>query len=72
METFKLQAYPKSKLAQLYSPDNCPTAALQTLYRWMKRNTLLMAELEAVGYNKYRHTFLKQEVRIIVKHLGEP
>lgn len=31
-----------------------------------------MQELEAVGYNKYRHSFLKQEVRIIVKYLGEP
>ena len=72
MESFKLQSYPKSELAQLYSPDNCPSAALQTLYRWMKRNTTLMQELEAVGYNKYRHSFLKQEVRIIVKYLGEP
>lgn len=72
MDTFKLQSYPKSELAQLYSPDNCPAAALQTLYRWMKRNTSLMQELDAMGYNKYRHTFLKQEVRIIVKYLGEP
>jgi hypothetical protein len=31
-----------------------------------------MAELAAVGYNKYRHSFLKQEVEIIVKYLGEP
>jgi hypothetical protein len=31
-----------------------------------------MAELAAVGYNKYRHSFLEQEVEIIVKYLGEP
>ena len=72
MEQFKLQAYAKTALAQLYSPDNGPAAALQTLYRWMKRNTRLMEELNEVGYNKYRHTFLKQEVCIIVKYLGEP
>ncbi|MEO3498133.1 DUF4248 domain-containing protein, partial [Phocaeicola vulgatus] len=24
------------------------------------------------GYNKFRHSFLKHEVAIIVRHLGEP
>ena len=38
----------------------------------MRRNESLMAELHAIGYNKFRHSFLKQEVEIIVKHLGEP
>ena len=72
METFKLQSYTKAELAQLYSPHSEGPAALQTLYRWMRRNEPLMAELEAMGYNKYRHSFLKQEVGIIVKYLGEP
>lgn len=72
METFKLQAYTKVELAQLYSPKSGSATALQNLYRWMRRNTALTAELEAVGYNKYRHSFLKREVDIIVKHLGEP
>ena len=35
-------------------------------------DTTGVAELEAMGYNKYRHSFLKQEVGIIVKYLGEP
>lgn len=69
---FKIQSYAKIDLAKLYSPDNGPAAALQTLYRWMRRNDSLMAELNAIGYNKFRHTFLKQEVSIIVKYLGEP
>lgn len=72
MEEFKLQAYTKADLAQLYSPHSQETTALQNLYRWMKRNQPLMSELEAVGYNKYRHSFLKREVGIIVKYLGEP
>ena len=72
MDTFKLQSYTKADLAQLYSPHNEGGAALQTLYRWMRRNESLMAELHAIGYNKFRHSFLKQEVEIIVKHLGEP
>lgn len=72
METFKLQTYAKVDLARLYSPHSEGAAALQTLYRWMRRNESLMAELTAIGYNKYRHCFLKQEVGIIVKYLGEP
>ena len=72
METFKLQSYTKVDLAQLYSPHSGGATALQTLYRWMRRNESLMSELQAVGYNKYRHSFLKQEVGIIVKYLGEP
>ena len=47
-------------------------AALQTLYRWMRRNMLLQEELNEAGYNKFRHSFLKHEVAIIVRHLGEP
>lgn len=72
MEEFKLQAYTKADLAQLYSPHSQEATALQNLYRWMKRNQPLMTELEAIGYNKYRHSFLKREVGIIVKYLGEP
>ena len=69
---FKLQAYTKADLAQLYSPQSQEATALQNLYRWMKRNQPLMSELEAIGYNKYRHSFLKREVGIIVKYFGEP
>ena len=72
MEEFKLQAFTKADLAQLYSPHSQEATALQNLYRWMKRNQPLMSELEAIGYNKYRHSFLKREVGIIVKYLGEP
>lgn len=72
MNTFKLQSYTKADLALLYSPHSGTATAIQNLYRWMKRNSSLMEELESVGYNKFRHSFLKQEVRIIVKYLGEP
>ena len=72
MNSFKLQPYTKAELALLYSPHSETPSAIQNLYRWMKRNHSLMSELQAVGYNKYRHSFLKQEVGIIVKYLGEP
>jgi hypothetical protein len=69
---FKVKAYMKIELASLYSPHSQDTTALQNLYRWMKRCKPLMEELHTLGYNKYRHSFLKQEVEVIVKYLGEP
>ena len=72
MDTFKLQSYTKADLALLYSPHSETATAIQNLYRWMRRNEALMSELQSVGYNKFRHSFLKQEVSIIVKYLGEP
>lgn len=71
-EPFKLQAYTKTELALLYSPHSESATALQNLYRWMRRNEALMTELSAIGYNKHRHSFLKQEVGVIIKYLGEP
>jgi len=72
VEEFRIKAYTKVELALLYSPHSQGATALQNLYRWMKRNTCMMDELHALGYNKYRHSFLKQEVAVIVKYLGEP
>lgn len=69
---FTLRAYYKSELAQLYCPGRSPSASLQTLYRWIQRNVQLKEELENVGYNKYRHCFLRKEVAVIVRFLGEP
>ena len=67
-----IRAYDKAEQAELYSPGLTAAAALQTLYRWMRRNMLLQEELNEAGYNKFRHSFLKHEVAIIVRHLGEP
>lgn len=69
---FTIRAYDKAELASLYSPGRNAATALQTLYRWIQRNTLLKEELEEAGYNKFRHSFLRHEVAIIVSHLGEP
>ena len=71
-ETFAIRTYDKAELASLYCPGREPGAALQNLYRWIRRIPRLTEELNATGYNKYRHCYLKQEVDIIVKYLGEP
>ncbi|MCS2507632.1 DUF4248 domain-containing protein [Phocaeicola vulgatus] len=67
-KAFIIRAYDKAELAELYSPGRTAAAALQTLYRWMRRNMLLQEELNEAGYNKFRHSFLKHEVAIIVRH----
>ena len=58
-KAFIIRAYDKAELAELYSPGRTTAAALQTLYRWMRRNMLLQEDLNEVGYNKFRHSFLK-------------
>lgn len=69
---FIIRSYTKAELAQLYCPGLAPVLALQKLYRWMRKNTALTQALSEVDYNKYRHSFLKREVRLIVYYLGEP
>ena len=71
-KAFIIRAYDKAELAELYSPGRTAAAALQTLYRWMRRNMLLQEELNEAGYNNFRHSCLTHEVAIIVRHLGEP
>ena len=71
-DAFTYHSYTKTELALMYSPDSTPATALQCLTRWMKQCRPLMMELERMGYNKFRHTFFRQEVEAIVKHLGEP
>lgn len=71
-KVFIIQSYTKAELAQLYCPDLPPALALQKFYRWMQKCEALTLRLQQLGYNKYRHSFLKQEVRLIFEYLGEP
>lgn len=66
------QGVPKTELAQLYFPQAGKKTALQGLARWIKRCTELEKALEAAGYDKNRRFYLKPEVELIVKFLGEP
>ncbi len=69
---FPIRVYSKAELAMLYCPHQCIDRALENFYRWLLLNKPLMAELTAVGYNKYRRTYLPREVELIVKYIGEP
>ena len=57
MNEFKIRAYGRMELAQLYSPELCP-GLLQRLYD--------------LGYESKRRSFTPLEVRVIVDALGEP
>jgi hypothetical protein len=69
---FIIRSYTKAELAQLYCPGLAPVLALQKLSRGMRKTPPLTQALSDVNYNKYRHSFLKREVRLIVYYLGEP
>ena len=69
---FELRAYDKVELALLYCPGRTEETALKTLQRWIKQCGQLIEALGVIGYNSRRHRFLRQEVELIVRHLGEP
>lgn len=71
-EGFCLKAYRKCELASLYFPQAGKKSALQGLGRWIKQCTELVQALERSGYQKKRKFFLKSEVELIVRFLGEP
>lgn len=70
--TFRIRSYSKADLAMMYNPEQCVTVALKTLSRWIQANPDLKRELEAINYNKHRHSFTPKEVDAIVRYIGEP
>ena len=48
------------------------TTAKQHLHRWIAYCKPLSDELRSIGYNPAKHSFSRNEVKVIVKHLGEP
>lgn len=69
---FEIRAYDKVELALLYCPGRTAESAGKTLQRWIRQCEALVRDLEDIGYNVHRHRFLRKEVELIVRHLGEP
>ncbi len=71
---FRLRAYRKSELAMLYFPHLARKEAVCKLKRWIDRCTPLRRELDETEYppDLRRFDFTPKEVRLIVRHLGEP
>ena len=71
-DSFTLRSYRKQELAMLYFPDVTKEAASKNLRRWITQCSALYQELISIGYDKYRKYYLRNEVRLIVRYLGEP
>ena len=69
---FRPRIYRKSELAMLYFPYAGKKQALSNLTRWIRRCDELREALEGSQSMKNRRFFLRPEVELIVKHLGEP
>lgn len=69
---FILHMYRKQELAMLYFPNVSKEAASRNLRRWIGHCHPLKEGLEAMGYDKNRKVFFREEVRLIVSYLGEP
>lgn len=71
-ETFVIQSYLKSELAQMYSPNLSPAGAMNKLGIWIRHNP----ELHRLLYNgregKNDITFSIRQVSLLVEYLEEP
>lgn len=68
---FRIRAYGRTELAQLYCPTLTPSAAYRKLRQWIALSPGLTARLETLGSGKSR-TWTPAEVKEIVEALGEP
>ena len=68
MSEFKIRAYGRMELAQLYSPQLTDIAAYRKMKKWISLCPGLLQRL----YESKRRSFTPLEVRVIVDALGEP
>ena len=66
IKDFKARRIHKSELAGLYD------LTVDGLRKKMLKKRLLIEELESIGYETRQKEFTKQQVQLIIKHLGEP
>jgi hypothetical protein len=71
-QNFEIRSYSKTELAVLYNPLQTVDSARQTFRRWIATNKQLLGALTNVGYSKSSHLLTPNQVRVIVRYLGEP
>lgn len=69
---FVIRCYDKSELAHLYFPTLAENAAVDKLRRWIRKCRPLMEEITAMDFRPKMKMYTGREVRLIVRHLGEP
>ena len=69
---FKIRAYGRMELAQLYCPTVTPDSAYRKLCAWIKLYPHLSERLEELGHSPRCRSYTPAQVRAIVEALGEP
>lgn len=69
---FVIRCYKKNELARLYFPTLTENAAVDKLRRWIRKCRPLMEEIETTDFRPKMKMYTGREVRLIVRHLGEP
>lgn len=72
MEQFRIQAYGRTELAQIYCPEISPSSAFRKLTSWIDRYPNLRSRLNELGGGSRTRTYTPAQVRVIVEALGEP
>ena len=72
MKEFRIRAYGRMELAQLYSPELTDIAAYRKMKKWILRCPGLLQRLYDLGYQPEHRSFTPLEVMVIVDALGEP
>lgn len=70
--TFKVHAYGRTELAQLYCPTVAPETAWRKLRAMIRLTPGLYDRLSATGYTPHIRSFTPKQVSIIVDAIGEP
>lgn len=72
-DDFMIRSYGKSELAMLYFPNTeSKKGALNNLNFYIDTKPGLREELRKLGSPPNAHTFMPNEVELIVKALGQP
>lgn len=68
---FRIRAYGRKELAQLYNPNMTPDAAYRKLQKWIDYSPGLRERLDKMVNYKAR-TWTPAQVAIIIDALGDP
>lgn len=71
-DRFVIRCYDKCELAKLYFPTLEEYAAVDKLRRWIRKCGPLMDEIQEADFRPKLKMYTGREVRLIVRHLGEP
>ena len=72
MNEFEIRSYPLGELARMYYPDAGGRGALRLFGKDLRESRGLWNALRDVGYKPYTKILTRQQVKVIVRFLGEP